>query len=99
MQQPQPHAALAFFPSPPPQAFKFLAHHLMVLKDKGLIQILWKQAHALDGGEASQEVGKGGFWVPCFLVPMHGDALAVRKTCRGAKRWPDLPHLPKDLQG
>lgn len=31
----------------------------MVLKDKGLIQILWKQAHALDGGEATQEVGKG----------------------------------------
>lgn len=53
------HAALACFLPTPPQASEFLAHHLMVLKHKGLIQILWKQAHALDGGEASQEVGEG----------------------------------------
>lgn len=63
------------------------AHHMMVLKHKGLIQILWKQAHALNGGGASQKRGRGDLWVvPCFLVPMHGDALTVRKTCRRAKR-------------
>lgn len=71
----------------------------MILKHKGLIQILWKQAHALEGGEASQEVGEGGLWVPCFLVSMPGDALVVRKTCRRAKLLPDWPLFPKALQG
>lgn len=57
MQQPQTHAAQLSFPPTPAQASKFSAHHMMVLKHKGLIQILWKQAHALDRGGASQKAG------------------------------------------
>lgn len=41
--------------------------------------------HMLVGAGHPRRLGRGGLWVSCFLVPMRGDALAVRKTCRRAE--------------
>lgn len=56
---PSPTQPWLAFPPNPPQASKFSAHHIMALKHEGLAGILWKQAHALSGGRASQKTGKG----------------------------------------